>query len=196
MFWCSRLDSPKIGVWSAVLLLLTILTVIYIGAVVYANAASSYASDSSDDWKLPTDYNVGRSYHAEKMETEPEEWYTLEQLGVIFSERLQYAEKETYVLLIVDEEKALAWMEYDEFTPHALKHEDKFYKIFWHNATPGLPEHVKRGWGWFPVGALFLGVGWLSVGVVFLKSRKKTKDEKCKQKTGRNNLHRENQSSL
>lgn len=110
---------------------MVVLTGVYIIAIAYANITSSYASDSSDNGKLPLYYGVWKSYYAEKMEMEPEEWYALEELGIILSEQSTHVEKETYIIRIVDEEKALAWMEYGEFTPQAFEYEEEFFQIFW-----------------------------------------------------------------
>ena len=149
----------------ASLLLMAILTVVYAGVVVYANANSSYGS--SGDGKEPMEYGIWKSYHAEKLETEPEDWYTPEELGIILVESEVIEGR--LGIYIVDEEKAFPWMRDDEFTPYAVKYEDEFYHIVFLWVTPGLPEHVMQ-WQ-IPTGAA-LGVGWVFCGVLFLKGSK------------------------
>ena len=153
----------------ASILLMAILTVIYTGLVVYANANSSYDVGSSGDGKEPIEYDIWRAYFAEKLETEPQEWNTTEELGIIFDRKMEYAETETYLLLIIDEEKAFPWMRDDEFTPYAVKYEDEFYHIVFLWVSPGLPEHVRQCQ--IPTG-IALGAGWVFTGVHFLKGRK------------------------
>ena len=80
---------------------------------------------------------------------------------------MEYAETETYLILIVDEEKALPWMRDDE--QPAVKYEDKFYRIVWLLVTPGLPESVKQ-WQ-FPIGVA-LGAGWVFTGASFIRERR------------------------
>ncbi len=154
----------------ASILLMAILTVIYAGLDVYANANSSYGS--SGDGKEPIEYGIWKSYLAEKLETEPQEWNTTEELGIIFGDKMEYAKTETYLLLIVDEEKALPWMNGTTPEPYAVKHEDKFYHIVFLWTTPGLPEHVRQ-WQ-IPTGAA-LGVCWVFSGVLFSRARARTK---------------------
>lgn len=154
----------------ASILLMAILTVIYSSLVVYANTNSSDGVGSSGDGKEPIEYGIWKSYLAEKLETEPQEWNTTEELGIIFSDKIEYAETETYAIRIIDEEKALLWMNSTTPEPYAVKYEDKFYHIIFLWITPGLPEHVRQ-WQ-IPIGVA-LGAGWAFTGVLFLKGRKK-----------------------
>lgn len=154
-------------IMKAVLILMSILTAIYVSAVVYTNVNLSYSVDSGG--KKPIDYGIWRAYFAEKLETEPQEWNTTEELGIMFGERVKPAEKETYRILIVDPEKALPWMKDVIPEPDATKYEDDFYNIAFLWVTPGLPERVKQ-WQ-IPLGVA-LGVCWVFTGV-FLKGRKK-----------------------
>ena len=152
----------------ASILLIAILTVIYAGLVAYANANPSYGAGSSGDGKEPFEYGIRKSYLAEKLETEPQEWNTTEELGIIFGDKMEYAETETYLLLIIDEEKALPWMNGTTPEPYAVKYEDKFYHIVFLWTTPGLPEHVRQ---WQIPTGIALGAGWVFSGVHFLKGR-------------------------
>jgi len=152
------------------ILLMATLTVIYFSMVVYANTNSSDGVDSSSDGEEPIEYGIWKSYFAEKLETEPQEWNTTEELGIIFSDKIEYAETETYAIRIIDEEKALPWMNGTTPEPYAVQYEDKFYNIVFLWTTPGLPEHVRQ-WQ-IPIGVA-LGAGWTFTGVLFLKGRKK-----------------------
>lgn len=154
----------------AVLVLMAILTVAYVGVVVYANNNSSHNADSGDYGKEPIDYGILRAYFAEKLETEPQEWNTTEELGIIFGDKMEPAETETYLILIVDEEKALPWMNDTIPEPYAVKYGDNFYDIVFLWVELGLPESVKK-WQ-FPTGAT-LGAGWVFTGALFVKWRKK-----------------------
>lgn len=147
----------------AVLVLMAILTVAYVGVVVYANAGSSSYG------KEPIDYGILRAYFAEKLETEPQEWNTTEELGIIFGDKMESAETETYLILIVDEEKALPWMNGTIPEPYAVKYGDSFYRIVFLWVDLGLPESVKK-WQ-FSTGAA-LGAGWVFTGALFVKGRK------------------------
>lgn len=146
---------------------MAILTVIYVSAVVYAHTNSSYGVDSSGDGKHPTVYGIWIHYFAEKLETEPQEWNTTEELGIILVQSKVYEER--YYIYIVDPEKALSWMNGTTPMPYAVKYEDKFYQILGLWVTPGLPESVKQ-WQIALGGAL--GVCWVFTGVLFLKGRK------------------------
>ena len=154
---------------------MVILTVIYVSAVTYANtnANSSNISDSGGA-KRPTEYGIWRHYFAEKLETEPQEWNTTEELGITFGERI-HAQKEAYEILIVNPEKALPWMKDIIPEPDAIKYEDNFYSIGFLWVTPGFPEcgilHCVKQWQ-IPLG-LALGACWVSTGVLILRWRKK-----------------------
>jgi len=151
----------------AVLILLVILTVIYVSAVVYASANSSVDTDSSGEGKHPTEYGIWRHYHTWKLQGEPQEWYTPEELGVILVPSPVI--EDHYYLFIVDPEKALPWMSGTEPMPYALKYEDKFHSISFLWLTPALPESIKN-WQ-IPVGGA-LGACWIFTGAIFLKERK------------------------
>ena len=161
-------------VLTVTLILMVILTVIYVGAVVYANmnANSSNVVDS-DGGKRPIEYGIWRAYSAEKLETEPQQWNTTEELGIILVQ--SKVSEERYHIYIVDPEKALPWMKDIIPEPDAIKYEDNFYNISFLWVTPGLPErgilecvkHLQ-----IPLGVA-LGACWAFTGVLFLKWRNK-----------------------
>jgi hypothetical protein len=137
---------------------MTVLTVLYAIAVLYANTSSTYSSGSSSEGKHPTEYGIWRHYSAEKLATDPDEWYTPEELGVILVEST--VTEGRFSLLIVDEAKAFPWMRDEEFTPATVQYEDAFYHILFLWVTPGLPDHVRQ-WQ-IPIGVA-LGIGWVFI---------------------------------
>jgi len=151
----------------AVLVLIAILTVAYVGVVVYANTNPSHPVNSSD-YRDPIDYGIWCHYFAEKLQWEPQEWNTTEELGIILVP--SKVTEDHYHIFIVDEEKALPWMNGATPMPYAVKYEDKFYRILGLWVTPGLPESVKQ-WQ-IPIGGA-LGAGWVFTGALFVKGRKK-----------------------
>jgi len=160
-------------VLTVTLILMAILTVIYVGAVVYANmnANSSNVVDSGGG-KHPTEYGIWRHYFA-KLETEPQQWNTTEELGIILVQ--SKVSEECYHIYIVDPEKALPWMKDIIPEPDAIKYEDNFYNIVFLWVTPGLPERGILEWVkllQIPLGVA-LGACWVFTGVLFLKWRKK-----------------------
>ena len=151
----------------ASLLLMAVLTVIYASAVTYK---IGYADGESHARKYspvkhPTEYDIWRHYFAEKLETEPQEWYTPEELGIILIINSHF---EHYDIFIAreHEEKAFAWMRDHEFTPYAVKYEDEFYQILGLWVTPGI-----SGPKWEIPTGIALGAGWVFSGVHFLKGR-------------------------
>ena len=152
----------------AALLLMAVLTMIYASAVTYKigyTDGESYAREYSLV-KHPIEYDIWRAYSAEKLETEPEEWYTPDELGIVLIKSSHF---EHYHIFIAreHEEKALAWMRDGEFTPHAVKYEDEFYRISFFWVTPAIPEPQWQ----IPIGVA-LGLGWVFTGALFLKERK------------------------
>jgi hypothetical protein len=151
----------------AALILIAILTAVYVGVVVYANTNSSYPVNSSD-YRDPIEYGIWCHYFAEKLQWEPQEWYTPEELGIILVP--SKVTEDRYHIFIVDEEKALPWMNGTTPMPYAVKYEDKFYRILGLWVEPGLPESVKQRQ--IPIGGV-LGAGWVFTGGLFVKGRKK-----------------------
>jgi len=151
----------------AILILLTILTAVYVSVVIYANATSARSADSTGDGKDPVEYGIWRHYLDDKLEAEPAEWYTPEQLGIALV-RSQVTE-ERYHIFIADEEKALPWMNGTKPMPYAVKYENAFYHIAYLWVTPGLPENAKQ---WQIPAATGLGAGWASVVALFFWRKK------------------------
>jgi len=154
-------------VMKAVLILIAILTVIYVGVVVYVNTNSSYPVNSSD-YRDPIEYGIWRHYFAEKLQWEPQEWHTPEELGIILVP--SKVTEDRYHIFIVDEEKALPWMNGTIPEPYAVKYGDNFYRILGLWVEPGLSGSVKQRL--IPIGGA-LGAGWVFTGVLFLKRRNK-----------------------
>jgi hypothetical protein len=152
------------------IVVMVILTAVYIGLIVYANANSSYNTNSNSYGKKPIEYGILKSYFGERLETEPQEWNTTGELGIIFGDKVEPAETESYLILIVDEEKALPWMNGTIPEPYAVKYADNFYHIVFLWIDLGLPESIKQ---WQVPLTVMLGAGWIFTGLLFLKERKK-----------------------
>jgi len=152
----------------AVIILMAILTATYVGVVAYTSTNLSHSADSNV-YRDPIEYGIWRHYDAEKLQWEPQEWYTPEELGIVLVKD-KFPEN-YYDIFIVDEEKALPWMNGTAPMPYAVKYQNEFYRISWLWVTPGLPESVKLKQWQIPIGGL-LGVGWVCTGVLFLKWKK------------------------
>ena len=166
----------KLSKFKATLLFMTILTVIYVSAVVKANmnTNSSNVVDSGDG-KRPIEYGILRAYSAEKLETEHQQWNTTEELGIILVQ--SNVSEERYHIYIVDPEKALPWMKDIIPEPDAIKYEDNFYSIdfLWVTPSPFLPQRGILEWVkllQIPLGVA-LGACWAFTGVLLNKWRKK-----------------------
>jgi len=117
----------------AALILMTILTVIYVSAVVYANANANANSSP-----YPHRYVLYAAFEYEG-DAPPAERYTPEQLGIYHV--IEYGENGSYWLHIaVDREKEPFPLQ--EKQPVFL-YEDKLYQVSPRWITPGLPESVK-----------------------------------------------------
>jgi hypothetical protein len=138
----------------AVLVLMAILTVTYVGVVVYANTTAN-----SHRYVLYTAFEY-------EGDTPPTEWYTLEQLGIYGV--IEYGGNDSYWLHIaVDREKEPFPLQ--EKQPIFL-YKEKYYQVSPLWITPGLPESAKQ-WQ-ISIGGV-LGAGWVFTGILFLKWRKK-----------------------
>ena len=129
------------------------LTVIYTGAVVYANTSSeSYATDTV--------------YAAILYEDEPTEWYYPGQLGI--TKILDYGvENATVVWVVVPHELDPGDLMVER---PVFIYKDRFYQISDLHMTPGLPEHVKQWQA--PVGGAIV-IGWIFTGALFYKRRER-----------------------
>ena len=68
---------------------MTVITLISVSLVAYKVGCidgESYAREYSLV-KSPIEYGITKSYSAEKLETEPEEWYTPDELGIVLIKR-------------------------------------------------------------------------------------------------------------
>jgi len=148
----------------AVLLLMVMLTVVYFGAVVYV-----YTNSTSR--KSSIEYRLLKDFFAERLGTEPQEWNTTEELGITFGEKLN---NKTYDILVVDEEKALLWMNGTEPQPYATKYNDEFYRIGFIWVDYGSENNFYEVFNGLqvPIGGA-LGVGWVSTGILAIKNRDK-----------------------
>lgn len=132
------------------LVLMSILTMIYIGAVVYANTNSS----SGD-----------RVYAAFEHETEPPFWYTPEELGII--KIIEYGNESYWLHVVVDVEKEPFPLQVER---PIFKYKDKFFQISDLWITPGLPESVKQ---WQVPAGVGIVIGWIVTGIYKKKETKK-----------------------
>ena len=139
----------------ASLLLIAILTVIYAGLVMYANANSSYGWGHRDVVYGAVKY---------ESETPPTDWYTPEQLGIV--KMVYYEENCTWFHAVVDREKEPFPLQEEQ---PIFKYKDKFYQISPLWTTPGLSESAKAQ---LIGGGVLVGSGWAFTGVLFLKGRK------------------------
>ena len=102
-------------------LVLLVITVAFYGAVAYAFAVFNHSSNKLG--KYPPDCGIPYAYYAQETE-HPGMWYTPEQLGIVLVET-GYSEY-PYRILIVDEEKARAWMISGD-PPIDIKYNGKYY---------------------------------------------------------------------
>lgn len=144
---------------------MTILTMLWTGFLLHARARPSYIEDPNAIGEDPRKYNIWKSFYARSMATEPQVWNTTEELGIVFSEKIEGASGETYLVLISDSEKALPWMKYDpEFTPHAVEYQGAFYHIRFLWITPAI--NVPKWWE-LPSAAC-VAVSWILVVGILL----------------------------
>ena len=144
-------------VMKAVLVLMAILTVAYVGVVVYANTDSDYQV-CSNRYVL---YGAGR-YEGD---IPPTEWYMPEQLGIY--DVIEYTVNSSWVHIAVDREKEPFSLQ--EKQPIFL-YKDRYYQVWQMWVTPALTSNGKQ-WQ-ISIGAV-LGAGWVFTGILFLNWRKK-----------------------
>ena len=141
------------------LALMAMLTVIYAGAVVYANVSDAPKSDGI--------YIVPGAF---LYKGDPSEWYTPEQLGIVKVEDYGAGENATWLHVFIprdvyynDSKGEWVWGKIFKWERNG-----KFYKIeFW--ITPGLPEDIiKRSQ--IPIGGA-IGAGWIISGIWIYKKR-------------------------
>jgi len=136
------------------ILLMSILTMIYIGAVVYAdsNSASRY---SADGWVLAAD----------EYEGQPSSWYTPEELGMTV-----YREGNGWVQVVVPYN--VNCTELREQRP-IFKYKDRFYQISESDITPAVYEETTRWQILAVVVGACIATGWIYVGYLGLRKRRK-----------------------
>ncbi|MDH5782487.1 MAG: hypothetical protein OEZ35_02295 [Candidatus Bathyarchaeota archaeon] len=148
--------------------MITLISVSYVAYKVGYGDGKSYARKYSIA-KIPLQYGITKNYVAEKMEAEPENWYTPDELGIVLvkSERFEH-----YNIFIAREyeEKALTWMQDGEFTPRAIKYGNEFLGIYFLWVTPGLPESVNL---LLIQMSTVLGIGWIVIVLIFRNSVQK-----------------------
>jgi len=146
----------------AALILMTVLTVIYVSAVVYDNVN---ANVNLYDYANSHRYVVYAAYKYEQ-DTPPTEWYTPEELGIVEV----YEVNSRAVQIIVDREKEpFPFGPYGtDDQPTIFLYKDEFYTVSSRWVTFAI-ESLK--WE-IPIGGA-LGVGWFFTGVLFLKWRRK-----------------------
>lgn len=152
------------------LALWVLLTVISIGAIVYANIPYP---------KRPINYGLLVVYEAEKWaddRTIP--ILPFNTLGITLGNRIDTSENEIYEVLIVDPEKALSWMKNDEtfFT----RYNGELYLIYPAlNLTPGIhpPSIPVVQQLQIPL-VLTVAIGWVFLGRDYYSSRRKVNREK------------------
>src|SRR4030043_1523211 len=144
-------------VLKAALILMTVFSVLYASAIVFA-----YAVANGND----LDSNRYVVYAADRYQGDVPltKWYTPEQLGI--DHVIDYKESNSWLQIAVDRRREPFPLQKE--TPVFL-YKDRFYHVSPLWATPGAPE----GSGWqIPIGAI-LGAGWISGGGVFFKWRGK-----------------------
>ena len=144
-------------VLKAALILMTVFSVLYASAIVFA-----YAVANGND--LDSNRYVVYAADRYKGDVPPTKWYTPEQLGI--DHVIDYKESNSWLQIAVDRQREPFPLQKE--TPVFL-YKDRFYQVSPLWVTPGASE----GSGWqIPIGAI-LGAGWISVGGVFFKWRGK-----------------------
>ena len=141
----------------AVLVLMTVFSVLYASAIVLAYTIAYSNNLNSNRYVI---------YAADRYQGDipPIKWYTPEQLGI--DHVIDYKESCSWLQIAVDRQREPFPLQKE--TPVFL-YKDRFYQVSPLWVTPGVPQ----GSGWqIPIGAT-LGAGWICVGVVFFKRRGK-----------------------
>ena len=152
-----------VGVSVGLMVIVTMISVGYVGYRAGFTDGKSYAQEYSIV-KTPLQYGITKSYVAERLENAPDHWWTPDDLGIVL---IKGDQTDSYGIYIArgQEEKAMAWMRDEAFTPQAIKYENEFFGIYYLWVTPGLSESM--GLLLVQVSTI-LGTGW---AVVVLISR-------------------------
>ncbi len=148
------------GAAKAILIIMTHLTGIYIGTVVYINSLTS--PDISF-----TSPGVVYGAHLYTSVTPPSIWYTRDQLGIVGIREFG-PDEYLQLQIIVDQEKEPFPLQREQ--PIFL-YKDRFFQVSSHWVTPGLPDSSTLHWQ--ILAGSVLGAGWVFVGALFIKWRKK-----------------------
>lgn len=153
------------------LLALSILTVIYAGVIVYANANSDLNSNKPSNAKDPIEYGIWLHFFAEPTTQPSPESYTPEELGITLVQ--SSVEKHRFHIYIIDEKKALPWMKNEEYHFFSIEYNNKFYDIYTLHVFPGKPYPVNYLlWGQI-LGGVGIASGWCVVGIIYWRKRKR-----------------------
>ncbi len=158
-----------VGISVGSMVIVTLISVGYVGYKVGYRDGASYAQEYSIV-KTPLQCGITQSYVAERLENEPERWWTPDDLGIVLIKRVQTDYYSIYVAR-EHEERAMAWMRDEAFTPQAIKYEDAFFRISSLWVTPGLSESV--GLLLVQISAI-LGLGWAAVILISRSSTQKS----------------------
>lgn len=141
------------------ILSMSILTVIYVSAVVYAiNANSADSNIDEGYWLLAADL----------YENQPSSWYTPEELRI--TKIIEYKETTSIHVAIP---RDVNYTEMIEQQP-IFKYKERFYQISKTDFTPALPEEAK-GRLIYPAsvgGGVCIAGGWVCVGYFGLRKRR------------------------
>ena len=158
-----------VGISVGLMVIVTMISVGYVGYRVGFADGESYVQEYSIV-KTPLQCGITKSYVAERLENAPDHWWTPDDLGIVL---IKGDQTDSYRIYIArkHEEKAMAWMRDESFTPQAIKYESEFFGISFLWVTPGLSESV--GPLLVRVSAI-LGLGWAAVILVFRSSTQKS----------------------
>ncbi len=138
------------------LVAMTVLTAVYIGAVVGADTNSNIHGEV---------YTANRC----RSESPPAIWYNQTDLGIIHV--VEY-DNGSWLHIAVNLERVRKELSPLQVTQPVFKHNDKFYQVSPLWSSPGLPDRLK-GWQ-VPAGGL-VGIGWLVTGAVAVINGRKKK---------------------
>jgi len=141
--------------------IMTLVSVCYLAFKVGYRDGRSSAREYSVA-KVPLEYGIAKTYVAEKLETEPENWYTPDELGIVLVKNEQFEHYNIYIAR-AHEEKALAWMRDEDFTPQTIKYGEEFLGICFLWVTLGLRESMDLLL--IQISAM-LGTGWVVVALI------------------------------
>jgi hypothetical protein len=158
-----------VGISAGLMVIATMISVGYVGYRVGFADGESHAQEYSIV-KTPLQCGITKSYVAERLENAPDHWWTPDDLGIVLIKGDQPDSCGIYIAR-KHEEKAMAWMRDEAFTPQAIKYEDEFLGISYLWVTPGLSESM--GLLLVQISAI-LGLGWAAVLLISRSSTQKS----------------------